>query len=252
MTHRFVVRLWIPDRPGALGAVASRIGAVRGDVVGIDILERGAGRAVDELVVELPDASLVGLLVQEMSQVDGVDVEDVRPAPAGGGLPDARLDALDAAAALVASKSPAELWPELGVRARQGFEADWCVVFDPEGSAILGTSVAPLAPGQAPVPSPVPALDWLVAFAAGGGSSDLVAAGDTGPEDVAWATLSSSGRVLVLGRLGRPFRALERRQLATLARIADLCQASMAATEPRAGEVEGGGVDQRRPAAALG
>ena len=38
----YVVRVWVPDRPGALGAVASRIGAVRGDLVGVDILERGA------------------------------------------------------------------------------------------------------------------------------------------------------------------------------------------------------------------
>ncbi|HVF13702.1 MAG TPA: hypothetical protein VM942_03830, partial [Acidimicrobiales bacterium] len=68
----FVVRVWLPDRPGALGAVASRIGAVRGDVVGIDILERGAGRAIDELVVQLPDAGLVALLVAEIDQVDGV------------------------------------------------------------------------------------------------------------------------------------------------------------------------------------
>ena len=28
----YVARIWVPDRPGALGAVASRIGAVRGDV----------------------------------------------------------------------------------------------------------------------------------------------------------------------------------------------------------------------------
>ena len=40
-----VIRVWLPDRPGALGAVASRVGAVRGDVIGIDIIERGAGRA---------------------------------------------------------------------------------------------------------------------------------------------------------------------------------------------------------------
>ena len=36
----YVVRIWLPDRPGALGAVASRIGAVRGDLIGVDILER--------------------------------------------------------------------------------------------------------------------------------------------------------------------------------------------------------------------
>src|SRR5918995_223890 len=46
----FVIRMWLPDRPGALGQVASRIGAARGDVVGIDILERENGQAVDELL----------------------------------------------------------------------------------------------------------------------------------------------------------------------------------------------------------
>ena len=75
----YVVRIWLPDRPGALGAIASRIGAVRGDLIGIDILERGAGRAIDELVVELPDESLVPLLTRELSEVEGVDVEDIRP-----------------------------------------------------------------------------------------------------------------------------------------------------------------------------
>ena len=59
----YLVRVWVPDRPGALGQVASRIGAVRGDVVGIEILERGAGRAIDELVVALPEPGLVDLLV---------------------------------------------------------------------------------------------------------------------------------------------------------------------------------------------
>ena len=96
--HRFVVRVWLPDRPGALGQVASRIGAVRGDVIGIEILERGGGRAIDELVVALPDDGLIDLLVAEIAQVDGVDVEEVQPvdgddhdpqlsAPGGGGRP---------------------------------------------------------------------------------------------------------------------------------------------------------------------
>ena len=77
--HTVVVRVWLPDRPGALGQVASRIGAVRGDVLGIEILESGGGSAVDELVVALPDEQLVDLLVAEVSAVDGVAVEDVRP-----------------------------------------------------------------------------------------------------------------------------------------------------------------------------
>src|SRR5918992_3429441 len=99
----YVVRVWLPDRPGALGAVASRIGAVRGDVIGIDILETGGGRAIDELVVALPDGSLVELLVAEIAQVDGVDVEDVRPL--AGPVHDPRLEALETAARLVAAST---------------------------------------------------------------------------------------------------------------------------------------------------
>src|SRR3954462_11302377 len=103
----YVVRVWLPDRPGALGQGASRIGAVRCDLVGIDILERGAGRAIDELAVELPEDRLVPLLVHEVGQVDGVDGEEVRTVE--GPLPDPRLDALETAAALVEQTHVADL-----------------------------------------------------------------------------------------------------------------------------------------------
>jgi hypothetical protein len=204
----YIVRVWVPDRPGALGAVASRIGAVRGDVVGIDILERGAGRAIDELVVELPDASLVGLLSEEISQVDGVDVEDVRPAPSR--LHDARLDALEMAALLVGATSVPPLLEQLVAHARDIFETDWTAVIELDGERLLAWEGEPPAPG------------WLVAFVTGSRSSELVAAGERGPDDVAWAGLGDARLALVLGRKGRPFRARERHQLAALTRIADL------------------------------
>ena len=70
-----VVRVWLPDRPGALGLVASRIGAIGGDIVGIDVLERSEHVAVDEFAVLLPDKDLVALLVREIEEVDGASVE---------------------------------------------------------------------------------------------------------------------------------------------------------------------------------
>ena len=73
---------WLPDRPGALGQVASRIGAVRGDLLAIDILERGGGQVIDELVVSLPDETPQELLVMEIGAVDGVAVEHIRAVPA--------------------------------------------------------------------------------------------------------------------------------------------------------------------------
>ncbi|HUQ64157.1 MAG TPA: hypothetical protein VM121_10420 [Acidimicrobiales bacterium] len=200
----FIVRVWVPDRPGALGAVASRIGAVRGEIVGIDILERGAGRAIDELVVELPEENLVPLLVGEVGQVDGVDVEDVRPAPAH--LSDSRLDALETAAVLVTATTVPVLLDALATHGQRDFEAEWSAVVDAQGQ-LLASKGAPPPPG------------WLTAFLSGSSSSAQVAAGEFGPDDVAWAELGEERRALVLGRRGRPFRARERRQLAMLGHI---------------------------------
>jgi ACT domain-containing protein len=82
----YIVRIALPDRPGALGLVASRIGAVGGDIVAIHILERQDGRAVDEFVVEIAQ-ELIDLLQSEIHEVDGVSVLEIRAAdtttPAG-------------------------------------------------------------------------------------------------------------------------------------------------------------------------
>ncbi|MGO8827435.1 MAG: ACT domain-containing protein [Acidimicrobiales bacterium] len=83
----YVVRIALPDRPGALGLVASRIGAVGGDIVAINILERDGGQAVDEFVVEIGGHHLIELLQSEIHEVDGALVLEIRPAdsttPAG-------------------------------------------------------------------------------------------------------------------------------------------------------------------------
>ncbi len=73
-TYRILVRL--PDRPGALGAAASRIGALRGDVVGFEILQRAHGAALDEFVVALPVGVPLDLLVRELTE-DGMTVLDI-------------------------------------------------------------------------------------------------------------------------------------------------------------------------------
>jgi hypothetical protein len=204
----YVVRVWLPDRPGALGAVASRIGAVRGDLVGVDILERGGGRAIDELVVELPDPSLLDLMISEVNEVDGVDVEDVRQVP--GSPVDPRLDALETAAYLVERSDPSDLLNALVAHAARDFEADWAAVIDPAAPRPLN-SVGAMPPDA-----------WVFAFVKGARASiGGAAAGAASPADVAWADMSVASLVVVLGRDGRPFRTRERRQLSALARIAD-------------------------------
>ena len=207
MTATYILRVWMPDRPGALGALASRIGAVGGDVTGIDILERGAGRAIDELVVELPDDSLVELLVTEIHQVDGVDIESIRPAAEA--LHDPRVDALETAALLVGTPTPSAAIEELCVHGVRTVGAHWGVVLDLADSSII-TEVGDC-----------PSAAWIAAFVAGSQSSARVSDGDAGPSDVVWAPLPAAGRALVMGRNGESFRARERRQAAALARIVD-------------------------------
>lgn len=77
ITYRLRIRL--PDRPGALGLVASRIGAVGGDIIAIDILGRDEGSAVDEFVVHLEGEHLAALLRSEVHEVDGVTIEEMAP-----------------------------------------------------------------------------------------------------------------------------------------------------------------------------
>src|SRR5688572_28061691 len=143
----YVVRMWLPDRPGALGQVASRIGAVRGEIVGIEILERGGGRAIDELVVDLPEPGLEQLLVQEIQQVDGVDVEEIRPV--ADALHDPRLDALETAAILVGATDRDALIQAVVVHAGRAVGAEWAAVIELEDGVVLAAE------------GPVPSAPWL-------------------------------------------------------------------------------------------
>jgi ACT domain len=215
----YTVRVWLPDRPGALGAVASRIGAVRGEIVGIEILERGGGRAVDDLVVELPDGASLDLLASEIGQVDGVDVEDVKPV--GAALHDPRLDALETAAQLVAAASAEQIVAELCERAAVTIGAQWAAVVDLDALSIKASV------------GPAPELAWLAAFVHGSKSSARVAAMETGPDDVLWAPLPAANLALLMGRDGQAFRARERRTAAALARIVDTRFRELAALAAR-------------------
>jgi hypothetical protein len=200
-----VVRVWLPDRPGALGLVASRIGAIGGDIVGIDVLERSEHVAVDEFAVLLPDRQLMPLLVREIEEVDGASVEEWREVAT---FPDPRLDALESVEYLSTAATPGELEQRLVDSVRQEFGADWAALLDGD------KAVATAGDG-------VPDSSVLEALAAGTAASPVVAAGDAGPDDLAVAPLSSGDRALLVGRDGHPFRRRERRQLLALARIGD-------------------------------
>ena len=208
--YTYIVRVWLPDRPGALGQVASRIGAVRGEIVGIDILERGGGRAVDELAVDLPDPSLVELLVSEIRAVDGVDVEEIRPVD--GASHDPRADALEVAAIVVGASNRTGLLDAVVTHGRRLLGGAWAAIVHIGDGTVLAVD------GEAPPGA------WLAAFVEGSraaAGSAGASTGERGPDDVVWAPLPASSLALVVGRFGSGFRARERRQVSALARIVD-------------------------------
>ncbi len=197
--HTVVVRLWLPDRPGALGQVASRIGAVKGDLLAIEILEVGGGRVIDELVVALPDAELVDLMVNEVHAIDGVSVEHVRDAT--GEHSDSGLVALAMVAELAESGDRLDTLASIVARLT---DASWAMVV--RGDEIVASC------GDAPTASWVSSL-----FAGSRHLPDPMAASS----DMFWADLPMSGMWLAAGRQGRPVHERERVRLDLVARIAD-------------------------------
>jgi len=202
-TRSLVVRVWLPDRPGALGAVASRIGGVGGDVHEIEVVDHGAGRAVDEFLVTVPEAVTDDLLAREIEAVDGVDVEELRAVDFVERDP--RIDALETAVALnEAVDTPARL-VALVERVHHELRARWVAVIGPDGiEAVVGDG---------------PEAPWLTAFGTGVAAGGPGVAADDDSE-VAWAAIGEDRRVLLAGRTGVPFRPRERRVLELLARLA--------------------------------
>lgn len=83
----FLLRLRLHDRPGALGAVATALGAAGVDILALDVVEHTAGGdAVDDIVIDLPDGGMPDSAVSACAAVPGVAVSFVTPYPVGAPL----------------------------------------------------------------------------------------------------------------------------------------------------------------------
>lgn len=202
-TISFLLRVWLPDRPGALGAVASRVGSVGGDIVAVDVVERGGGQAVDDLVVELAPDNL-DLMLREVRTVDGVQVEEVHTI--GDTPPDLGLGVLHAATALVNAAGADELATQLCEHTRKVVRLEWAALCHTADGSLVAVS------GDAPEPG------WLGAYAMGVGppaQGDGMVAPATDPQ-IALAPLSGTPLMLVAGRSVLSIRPRERALLEAL------------------------------------
>ncbi len=148
------MRIWLPDAPGVLGAVAAEIGAVEGNVIGLEVLEREAGVAIDELVVELPDVpGAIDAVCKGIRNIPGAGVEDVRELATVA--QDREDTVLNAAAAILQAATATAAMNTLSSQLMSLFDLTWLAVAD------LGLQTFAEVHGEAPD------IAWLTAFAAG-------------------------------------------------------------------------------------
>jgi hypothetical protein len=205
------MRLVLPDRPGALGAVATALGAVGADILSVDVIERAPGRATDDFVVELPPDKLADSLVSAAATVTGVQVESIRPY-AGQIDPHRELELLEALA-----QDPESSLPVLADGVARVFRAGWALVL---GSPVVGQSRVLASGGAAPEVRSL-ATPWWPPTPA----HVLSAEQEWAPPD--WARLGTELAVAPLGRecallVGRPALRWLPSELVRLAHLAAL------------------------------
>ena len=81
-----LLRVLLPNRPGALGAVASALGAIDADINLVEIVDKHGDVEVDDFILELPAGRTVSSLVDACDGLPGVQVQWVRNYPRGGGI----------------------------------------------------------------------------------------------------------------------------------------------------------------------
>jgi hypothetical protein len=126
----YLLRLVLPDRPGALGAVATALGGAGADILSVDVIERSTRHAVDDLVVDLPADRLADSLVTAAGSVPGVRVESIRPY-AGTLDPHRELEVLDELAA-----GPDDPLRVLTNGVARIFRPGWSIVLEPPADGV--------------------------------------------------------------------------------------------------------------------
>lgn len=212
----YLLRVLLPDRPGMLGAVATALGEAGGDIVSLDVVERGHEGAVDDLVVALTPGRPADVLITAAQSIEGVVVESLRPYYGGEDL-HRDLELVDELAG-----EPARGLALLTANAPGVFRAGWAVLVTATQDAERAAVVLHASPGAPDIEGLT--LPWLPLANA----RRLDVGEQWVPErwnvlgmELAAAPVGSPEQAVLVGRPGGPrFRASEVLRLAHLAGIA--------------------------------
>ena len=210
----YLLRVQLDDRPGSLGALALALGSVGADILSLDVVDRGSGYAVDDLVIDLPSGAMPDMLITAAEALTGVRVEAIRPHT---GLLEAHRE-LELIDRVAAADGRHEKLQVLVDQAPRVLRVGWCTVVgfaDNKTQRIAGSHGAPQTQAAATPWMPLSqaaALDATEEWV-----PQLWRDMDT---TLAAAPLGEPTTALVLGRPGGPhFRPSEVARLGYLAGI---------------------------------
>ena len=138
----YLLRVQLEDRPGSLGSLAVALGSVGADILSLDVVERAAGYAVDDLVVELPRGAMPDMLITAAEKLSGVYVDAIRPHT---GLLEAHRE-LELIDHVAAAEGTAKRLEVLADEAPRVLRVGWCTVIrltDSGPKRIVGSTGAP-------------------------------------------------------------------------------------------------------------
>jgi hypothetical protein len=210
----YLLRVQLADRPGSLGSLAVALGSVGADILSLDVVERGSGYAIDDMVVELPPRAMPDTLITAAEALNGVRVDSLRP---HAGLLEAHreLELIDHVAAAPGTTAKLKV---LVAGAPQVLRVGWCVVLRSSHDGVEPVVGSPGAPETRLDAVPWMPIEHAVA---------LDVADDWVPPvwreldtTLAAAPLGAPDTAIMLGRPGGPvFRPSEVARLGYLAGI---------------------------------
>jgi hypothetical protein len=138
----YLLRVQLEDRPGSLGSLAVALGSVGADILSLDVVERGSGYAVDDLVVELPQGAMPDTLITAAENLNGIYVDAIRPHT---GLLEAHRE-LELIDHIAAAGNKANKLQVLADEAPRVLRVAWCTVItltDDGPHRVVGSRGAP-------------------------------------------------------------------------------------------------------------
>jgi hypothetical protein len=133
----FLLRVELPDVPGSLGRLATAIGESGGDIEAIEIVEKGDGTAVDDVLLEMNDGAMPDSVVSACTALDGVRVLWISRYAAGGNL------FLDLEVVEELTTDPSAALDRVVEMLPITFRADWAIRVHRANGVGKGTDAAP-------------------------------------------------------------------------------------------------------------